>query len=306
MNKKYLLWIILLLSSFLQAQAFEVKITSDKTILNINEQLNLKIEVIYDNTEAEEIKEVSLAWIENFRIMSKSQTQENREQMSSINWKVEKVSRSINSINLLLSPTKEWEFTLWPVFIDTENESKETESINIKVEWKKQVSSNIKDIQEVIKDNSNDKITAKELSNKYIIYFLIVWLLASILIFSVILFYKHREDISLEKDEGDKGEEDKSIEKDEEDFEKEDEIVYPELDDKDFVKKTEKILYAKISKKYNIKNIKTKSYEEVLENLDDNLATKDIIKESFLKIQKLKYSNILVSKAELLELIKKI
>lgn len=306
MGKKCFVGTLLLLASFIPTQAFEVKITSNTNTLNINEYLNLTIEIISDDTEEEEIKEVNIAWIERFDIVSKSQSQTSGKSISVVNWKAETVSKSVNSINLTLSPKEEGEFIIGPVIAVWENETKETETINIKVEWKKQINNNIADIQEIIDNWAEKASSTKELPDKYTIYSLIFLVLVLVLIAASILFFKQKSDVSLEYENEEDKEDKEEFNEKKEDFEKEENIIYPSLDDENFVNKIEEILLSKISKKYNIKNIKNKSYDEILENLDDNLAAKNLIRNSWDKIQKLKYSNILISKAELLDLIKQI
>lgn len=305
MRNKWLIVATLLFVSYIPTQAFDVKITSNTNDLNINDYLTVTIEVTSDDSEKEDIKEISVKWIEKFNIVSKSQSQATSTNISVVDWKAETVSRSVNSINLILSPKEKWEFTLWPVIVTWQKETKETKSLDIKVEWKKNTNGSINEIQNIIDNGAQKHSSSEELPNKYTVYFLIFWILVFILLGAIILFYKHKEDITFEY-KNKKGSDGEEIDEKKDDFENIEDIVYPDLDDIEFVKKIEKILYSKISKKYSIKKIETKSYEEILESLNDNLAEKKLIRDSIYKIQKLKYSNILISKAELLEMIRQI
>jgi len=90
------------------------------------------------------------------------------------------------------------------------------------------------------------------------------------------------------------------------DFESIEEIVYPEITDNDFVLKIEKILKTKINKKYHINSFENKTYTEIISEIDNNLVDKEVILKIVDNLNKIKYSNILVNKSEILDLVKKI
>ncbi|MDR1987830.1 MAG: hypothetical protein LBQ24_03580 [Candidatus Peribacteria bacterium] len=89
----------------------------------------------------------------------------------------------------------------------------------------------------------------------------------------------------------------------ENDFKEEMQEVYPLISDFDFIQKLERIFKSKIERKYKINNILSKSYDEILDLLDDdNIEIKSIFDE----FQKAKYSNILIDKKKLLLMVEKI
>ncbi|MDR2411058.1 MAG: hypothetical protein LBD88_00100 [Candidatus Peribacteria bacterium] len=90
----------------------------------------------------------------------------------------------------------------------------------------------------------------------------------------------------------------------EDDFENEEMEVYPRVSGKNFVLDIEKVFRNKLSKKYGIK----KSYDEISNLLNNDLIdseNKKVLRDIVDNINKLKYSNVLVDKAKLLEMVKK-
>ena len=86
-----------------------------------------------------------------------------------------------------------------------------------------------------------------------------------------------------------------------------DNIIYPNINENDFIIKLEKIFKNKIEQKYKIKWIKYKTYVDIILELK-KLSYFELEKIKMLSnlFNKAKYSTLWINKSELLELVKKI
>lgn len=304
--KGKIIFIVLGLFFFFPSEAYEARISVDRSEMTIEDKFTLTIEISSQDDELEWLNEILINWLENFSEVSRSQSQRSYTSFSNINWNTETIRNNISLISLWLAPKSIWDFIIWPVSLKWEWEEEEynTNSLNIKVEENKVIKNSnnwVKELQEIIDKNS--KKEDKDVMSKYNIYFLILWLLVIILV-AYILFYKTREEFDSEVQIKD-NEENKDIEK-KEDFEESKKIRYPSIEDEKFLPKIEIIFYIKLKRKFLKKDIDNKDFWEILEILKSNNSSNPKIEEIINLINKLKYSNILVSKRELLDLIKQI
>lgn len=302
MKQKFAIIIVAVLSFNLQTSAFDVGIALNQREVSVDDYFTLQIEVQMDDWKDLEVEEIK--WLENFELISSSQSQASSTSISVINWKAETISKFVNSINLVLKPLNEWKFLLWPVVIRWEDEVKETNSLEVSVLGSRNSiyiwSDDVDEIEEIVNDELlNESGDIERLSNKHIIYFFAGGILI-ILLLVWIIFYVRRNDFWVEDDEKMENENDGM----EDDFENEEMEVYPRVSGKNFVLDIEKVFRNKLSKKYGIK----KSYDEISNLLNNDLIdseNKKVLRDIVDNINKLKYSNVLVDKAKLLEMVKK-
>lgn len=298
--------IIFLIVSFLifipNLYSFEAYINTDSRDIKLNEKFNINLKI--DLKDSKNIKINRIKWIENFDLIWQSQSQQSKSRTTIINWKTDTISKQIIDVNYLIKPKKSWEYILWPIILS---------------EWKNTYSTN-----SLVLNVSDEFINNKEKINKYSIdknegvnfkyTFLYLFTLFLILIFILIVFLNNNKFVKkyIQKLLNKFGYK-KNINTDSDfnhykmdDFEKNQIINYPDINDQDFVYKIDDIIRQKISKKYNLKGINKLTYNEILQSLDQNLSDKFILENIFDMISKIKYSNILISKSQLLELVKKI
>lgn len=299
--RKVILSLSVFLASFLPIYAFEADLNIEKNDVNINNsfQITLKISDVEENIWVEEIK-----WLENFEILSQWQTQKFSSKSVIINWKREQKANQIVSLNLILKAKKTWDFIIWPAILKTQNEEKKSNEIKVKINWKQIVSGNNLSNNILTPTNNNDKkfrekykkqkyFPEKSFLEKYYKTFIISLILFIIAVIFVIIFT--RNNVKKEEDE------DKKIEK--EDFEEDKkEIIFPEIKDENFTEKIENNIKQIFKNKYNLKNKNLLSeYLDLLKNKTTKTNLELLIKE----LNKLKYSNLLVSKTKILEICKK-
>jgi hypothetical protein len=186
MREKLLVVVILFFSFNLQIFAFEARISLNRNDINISDYFTLQIEVQMDDWKNLEIAEIK--WLEQFELVSRTQSQSSSTSISVVNWKAETVSRFVSIISLVLQPKSEWEFILWPVIIAWEDETQETNSLIISVSWENNWIQNSAGEDQNIVIWSSETENMKELPNKYTIYFLTIWLL--IILFCADLLFK--------------------------------------------------------------------------------------------------------------------
>jgi len=79
-------------------------------------------------------------------------------------------------------------------------------------------------------------------------------------------------------------------------------LNYPDLDDKEFVSKIDGVFRRKIKEQFNIPNLETKTYDEILSSVPENEKVKEII----YNLKLLKYSNLVADREKLLMLVKEL
>jgi len=303
MNKRLIILIISFLLFVPSLYSFDANISSSSKEIYLNQKFTLNLKI--DLQDSDNININRIKGIENFEVLWKSQSQQSDYRTTIINWKADTISRQIINMTYVLKSKNAWEYTIWPFVLSDGQKIIETNTIDLKI-----LNSFFDNKTE--NNKKENKVLYKGLNYNYILYFLLPLVLLTILI--IYTYYKNREklksDIGLIINKFSKKNNintaDKFMDKKMDDFEKNQIIEYPKIDDQDFVIKIDNIVKQKLQKKYNIKGIKKLTYTQILENLDHNLSDREIVKNIFDMITKLKYSNILISKSQLVELIKKI
>lgn len=296
MNKKIFLIFSIFFISFSNILAFESNISIDKKDLNLWDTVKLKLEIKWDNIWEIQLNEI--VWLENFDILSRKQTQSFNSKIAVINWETKTLTNSISQLDFVLKPKSDWSFTIGPAFLTDENETKQTNTLTLNVN--KNNSLNNTSFENFSSFENTESI---QLSKKINYDILSIILVLVILYLVWILFYKQNPKIfdNLKEKKYKWQNDSKEL-----DFEFKEEIIYPEINDKDFILKIEMILKQKINKKYYIKGIGNKTYTEIISEIDNNLVDKEVILKIVDNLNKIKYSNILVNKNEILDLVKKI
>lgn len=296
MIKKISLLSILFISFLPNIYAFESNISVTKDKIDLDEYTKLRIQVELKDEKNIEIKEIK--WIENFDILSNTQWSSSSSNIVVVNWQTKTETKSVNYIDLNLSPKKSWNYILWPAVLTDWTNFKETNSINISVNEEKAIIYNWREGKTIKKENIWLKI------NIIFIFLLLItfWIVYKFypnfynkyfeIIKSKISIYFKKSGANLEKINGENQEP-----KD---------IIYPELSDINFAEKINVILRRKLRNKYYIENIDSKSYNEIYELLPEDLDDKQKLKNIIDTLNKLKYSNLDLEKNEILELVKNI
>lgn len=299
--RKIILTTSIFLASFFHIYAFEADLSVDKNHLNINDTflLQLKISDLEKDLNLGEIK-----WIENFSIISKWTSQRSSSKTVIINWKNERKSNTIITINYTLKAKEKWDFVIWPVILSSLDWDKETNTVKIKIDAKKIIPS-----KTLWKSNFVNSWAKKQITNledydfydknkKNNLIYVLSFIIFLFLVILIIIFTRNNKTVKKDEEEQ-KDEENLEVQ----DFENNEIIVFPEIDNPEFVVKLEKTLKNILQKKYKIKNDKEISDILKIENLD--LEDKNNLEKFISELYKLKYSNILVSKVKLLEIAKK-
>lgn len=288
--KKLIFLIVFYFLSSLNLYAFDANISVTKEEIWLKDNTKLRIQINHDNTKNIEIKEIK--WIDNFIILNKTSWTSSSSNIVIVDWKTTSQSKTIDFIDLTLSPKKSWNFNIWPVIVETSEERKETNiiSINVSESYKQKHENN--DFKKDIKDD----------------YLILIILLFS-LIFSLGLAYYFKKELFnnfFEKYKNKLIKNDQKIEEKVQEVKSEIFLDFPSFDDEDFAKKINYIFINKIKSKYYIENIEKKSNEEIHALIPDDLYDKEIIWKIIFILNRLKYSNEDIEKNEIIDLLKKI
>ncbi len=287
--KKLIFLLLCYFFLFTNLYALDANVLLTKEEIWLNDNTKLRIQVNHDNTKDIEIKEIK--GIDNFVILNKTSWTSSSSNIVIIDWKTNTKSKTIDFIDLTLSPKKSWDFDIWPVIVESQNEKKETNIVHIKVsESYKQ------------KHHGNDDFQKKEdyKEGLFIILFIII---------SFWLIYYFKKDFFIKNIEKYKNLFIKNNDKVDEKLEDNKlELIndFPSIDDENFVKNINDIFRNKIKSKYYIENIEKKSNDEIYQIIPNDLPDKEIIWKIIFILNKLKYSNEDMEKNEIIELLKKI
>lgn len=333
MNKKNIVKIFIFIWLFFtfiwNIFAFDANLQLDKKETDINDYIELKVEIHSDKWWNIWITDIT--WIDNFKIISQSQSQSSSTNIVVVNWKTEsKIKTSYNFI-LTLKAKKKWDFILWPATLKRDNDIITTNSVKIKVSWdnlfinnnhlKVNTNTNLwwNNVNNLNANNLNNKqkdiekydnIVKKDFSNKneiilIILVLIIFWWWFYFLLKNNYIITNNKDFNKKNKEENNQNnkENKKENNKEEEvDFENKNvEIIYPEVNDIDFINKLEQVFKQKLYKKYKIKNIDNKTFDEILSELNDK---DENIEKIILLLNKVKYSKIIWDNNKLLNLVK--
>jgi len=312
MKKRFIFLLFIFLNFIFISKlfAFDAQMQVDKTNVWLWETFNLRFEVktsTWGNISIKDIKNIN-----NFNIVWKSQSSSSATQIVVENWKTKSKSITTYNLDLVLQARNKWKFNLWPAIINQDWKNIKTNSIIINV-------SNLSSVNSISRNNnvnSNNSTSYFNLLNYIYFFLIIIWVFWTLLYLNKkwLLFENNnkksfsndienknnwkKENIITNNNEIQGNDEIQEI-----DIEKLDNnIIYPEINDSDFNDKIDEIFRKKIKSKFWIWNINWLTYEEILEKLWD----KQDIKNTVDLLMKIKYSNVILDKNKLLELIKDI
>jgi len=313
MIKKVLkIWLIvgLFFSIFINVFAFGAKLSLDKNESDINDYVKLRVKINSSNWW--NIKITNVKWLDNFDVISQSQSQSSSTSIVVVNWKTESNTNMSINFDLVLKAKKKWKYTIWPATLENWQEKTTTNQVDVTITWDKLFvngnhltipKSNVsnpsalqapslksKGREEDI--NTYDDVMKNDFDTKNSLY-LLLWVML-VLWLAVYFFMKNNKDLWQKK------ENDQEI-----DFDiKKPEIVYPEINNENFIADISVIFKQKLAHKYKISNIDNKTFDEIKEiiwnKIDDKIL--DLIN----MINKAKYSNFIWDNSKILELVKEI
>ncbi len=327
---KKILWLFIVwfwIMNFIYAKT-TINLYTDKKNYNINESINLNVEIKTDWNWTLTIQ--SLSWLDFFTIVGQSKANS----FTSINWNSQLQMKLMYS----LKAKKEWDFILWPLVIKNDNEIIKSDFVKISIRWKKILLWNSSIIKwnnwnNILDDwDSADvwkKLHLQENNWKNVIMFFLVivfiWLVyflftklsskkiieikklfikyKNIVLDKIKFFYKSNESF-FTKFKNVKFIS-KSVDK-EKTIDKEEKISLPDINSESFLQDSEKIIKIIIEQKFNIFLWKNLTYNEIIKELEHKNINKkyiSIIKKLFEIFYKWKYSNLIVDKKMVLDLL---
>ncbi len=332
LNFTIFIWLIIFFIS--KIFAFNASLQLNKSEININDYVNLRVEI--SSTQWWEIWIIDIKWLDNFDLISQSQSQNSSTNIVSVNWKIQNETKTTINLDLTLKPKVKWEFTLWPATLEWNWWEVLTNSVKIKVWWDSLfVNSNQNKInnlwiqnnpQKDIKIETYNDIEKRNFDNNDDLYLLLIILLITWI--WLYLLNKNNPNLLVKilwnkKENWSKKEnwnKDKDKDKDKEyiesnnkkiNFENIEKINYPEINDSNFIQKIDIILREKIKNNYGVKNIKKLTFDEILEIIKQDIKKEKDIKEKdveelIILLNKAKYSNNIWNNSKILELLKEI
>lgn len=333
--RNYLVFYILFFLFAINANAFEAKLQLDKNQTDINDTINLRVEVTSEQWWQIAVKEIK--GLENFDVVWQSQSQSSASNIAIVNWQSQTKTETKLNLDLTLKAKTKWDFEIWPAILTDWSWEVTTNNLKINVSWdnlfvnnnhikinNNQVNNqwntnNTKQEEKEKKEEKQDKIGEYENTTKkdfdenswlYLLWFILLLILAWV-------FYTFKKNPELlEKivnneinKENEKQE--KEIIKEQvvsdikEEIKKEvpktkQKIIYPNIEESDFITKITQTFKYKLASKYDIESIETKTFDEILWFIED----KDEIKEIINLLNKAKYSNIDTDNEKILEMVK--
>lgn len=279
-----------ILALFFTTFALNTNLQIDTHTATVDDRVNLKLTIDSKSWWTLQIDEIK--WIENFEIVSKSQSSN----FSSINGEI----TSTLGINFTLMAKKKGSYEIGPIILNDGKEKFESNTVKIEITGEKiflnwnhsnnnlwvQKNTSQTSLPENIK---NEPIKVEEKDN-----FQIFLLLGVMSILILIVYFSLKK---TQKQEPGKQKEKTYIHQKQE-------YMYPELTDENFAFKVDEIFREKISFKYNIET-KAKNYSEIVSLIGD-IDTREQIKELIELLQKLKYSHLITNNSRVIELLQQI
>jgi len=303
--------------------ALDAKISLDKNTSDINNPINLRVEISSD--EWWQIDNIDIKWLEKFKQIWQSHSQSSSTQIVVINWITRQKTTTTINLDLSLEAQKTWEFEIGPAILKMWTGTIQTNSVKIKITWNKiqwikqnspiipflkgdeQKEDKQEDEEKNIEKKEEIKTYEIEKNNNELYLFILILILSGIWFYFIV---KNKvPPLTPPYKGGGQSQKTPLLTKEglgvvsEIDFEeKKVEISFPEIDDKDFIKKSEIALREKLKQKFNIKNIDSLTFEEIQENIWNKMDLKDLLD----MLNKAKYSNIITDNSTILEKIKEI
>lgn len=303
----YFIWLFYF--SLINVLAFDANLSLNQSEIDINDFVNLRIQI--SSSQWWQVLVTEIKGLEKFKKIGQSQSTSSSSKIMIVNWQTK--SETITTINLDLNLEAEetWEFEIGPAVLQNWTWSINTNSVKLKVIWNKIQgiwinnsvlpsqkinNSNSSKIEKPIKKLEENPIKIDELeNNNYELYLFVLILLVTLIIFYFLL--KNRKQSLLKNN-------DSLAVWVKPNFEeiKKHKIVYPEIDDNDFIKKAEIVLRKKLQNKFDLKNIENLTFQEI----QTLLWKKEDLKDLFDLINKWKYWDTINNNSEILEKIRNI
>lgn len=324
--KKIIVWVLLSFLFICNTFAFDSDLSVNKSDININTPIQLKLKINNNQKKSVAIKKIK--WIKDFNVIWQSQSQSSISKVVVISWKTQVKDISTFTLLLALSAKKSWSYTIWPAILQVGNKEYKTNSINVKITGAKIMLNNTKNylpqqnntIQQsqnlAWSTNSLQQVSPQILQQTKIKNFeqevnkvketpqhiyLIIALLSLAWLWFIIYLSERKEG---KKEYNGPSEDDNNNEimnKNTIDFE-EKPLDYPNINDNEFIIKIDKTFRKKIEKQFDIPDVETKTYDEILSSILENEKVKEIID----NLKLLKYSNLIADREKLLMLVKEL
>jgi len=326
LRKIFKIWLVigLFFSVLFNVFALDAKLSLDKIESDINDYISLRVKINSDMSWNIQITKIK--GLENFDIISQSQSQSSSTSMVIVNWKTQsKTNMSIN-FDLVLKAKKKWKYTIWPAILKKWKEEITTNKVSVNITWDKlfvngnhlNVNNNINNnpsplrgtslengrnnlsklalkSKESGKINTYDNVWKSDFKNNNA-WYLLAWVMLILWLAWYFFFFKPVFNPGVEN---------KSKENKEVDFnEKPVDIVYPQVNDSNFILDISIIFKQKIAEKYKISSIENKTFDEIITEIWDQVDPKIVDLEHM--INKAKYSNIILDNTKILEIVKEI
>ncbi len=327
--KKIIVWFMLFVFAISNVFAFDASLSTNTTNVNINNPIQLTLKLTIDQNAQVKIKKIN--WLEYFNVVWQRQFQSSSSQVTIVNGQTKSVNTTIYNVVLSLSAKKSWNYTVWPAILEVWNKEYKTNTVNVKISWAKIMLNNTQNYQpqqttqtqqnqvhnpvwwvRTLQQNTSqpkiqnfeNEVKKVQIQDNTKIYLIIALLIFAWLIIVIQSYNNSKKEKNINVEDEEIWEihaienENKQLEENKIDFEKQ-QLEYPNIDDEDFENKLDKVFRQKLEQKFNILNVYSKTYTEILEDLNQNSEIKKII--NWLEL--LKYSNLVTDREKLLKAI---
>jgi ATP-dependent Zn protease len=130
-NMKKILGIFFSIILFWISWAVDINMDVNPKESDINNPIQLKLEITTDQNANIELKWIK--WLENFDIVWQRQFQSSSSQIKIINWKTESITKTTQTLILILQAKKAWTYTIWPAVLDIDWKTYKTKQIQVKI-----------------------------------------------------------------------------------------------------------------------------------------------------------------------------
>lgn len=262
----------------------QITISSDKQIVDINDNFKLEINISWNDSNLLNINK-EIKWLENFNIIQTFR-------WSSFAFKNWAVNTNI-SIKYTLLPKKNWNYEIWPFEVDYDWKKISSNILKISVTWTKQN----KDIQINPNYNNSNNInyvnefTPNSVEKKSYLNLFIILFFCLILVVWILFKLKN----NLDPNENDKQNTENQLNNYE--------LINQNLNKDYSIDELDKIFREKLQK-YWINEVYKKDFSQISLELNINYDKKDDFNNIVNLLNKAKYWNFIIDKSYLIELIK--
>jgi len=270
--------------------AFDANLSVNQNVSDINQPIKLTLKISDDTDKPLTVQQIK--GLENFKIIWQNQFQSSSSQITVINWKTKAINTTNYTIILVLQAKNPGNYTIWPAIIKLWNQIIKTNSVKVKITWQKIMinntpSSALSNLSSGNSLSSNNNFSKNSLSintgelqiqpiklnnqNNYLPQILF-WISLLILIWLAILIYvlnnwKEKENYiptKFDSQTNDNSNLENTLDNKNQSYDLEDELWF-------------------LASKYWIENYKTKTYSEILQELNKKWVTLSEQEEEILK-----------------------